>query len=37
MGCKVIMTYDDNVNDIINAKIAFDQNYTIAFLTPQIY
>lgn len=28
--------YDDNVNDIITAQIAFDQNYTIAFLTPQI-
>jgi hypothetical protein len=35
-GMQSYHSYDDNVNDIINAKIAFDQNYTIAFLTPQI-
>jgi hypothetical protein len=35
-GMQSYHTYDDNVNDIIKAKIAFDQNYTIAFLTPQI-
>lgn len=35
-GMQNYHDYDDNVNDIINAKIAFDQNYTIAFLTPQI-
>lgn len=35
-GMQSYHTYDDNVNDIINAKIAFDKNYTIAFLTPQI-
>ncbi|MDD4883335.1 FixH family protein [Sulfuricurvum sp.] len=28
--------YDNNVNDIIEAKIAFDQKYAIAFITPQI-
>jgi len=36
-GMQNYHTYDDNVNDIINAKIAFDQNYTITFLTPQIH
>jgi len=35
-GMQSYHTYDDNANDIINAKIAFDQNYTIAFLTPQL-
>jgi len=35
-GMQSYHSYDDNVNDIINAKIAFDQSYTIAFLTPQI-
>jgi len=28
--------YDANVNDIIAQKIAFDQKYTISFLTPRI-
>jgi hypothetical protein len=28
--------YDHGVNDIIEAKIAFDKKYVIAFLTPQI-
>lgn len=28
--------YDHGVNDIIEAKIAFDKKYAIAFLTPQI-
>ena len=36
-GMQSYHTYDDNVNDIINAKIAFDQNYTISFLTPQLH
>lgn len=36
-GMQSYHTYDDNVNDIINAKIAFDQNYTITFLTPQLF
>ena len=36
-GMQSYHTYDDNVNDIINAKIAFDQHYTIAFLTPQLF
>ncbi len=35
-GMQGYHTYDDNANDIINAKIAFDKKYTIAFLTPQI-
>ena len=35
-GMQSYHTFDDNANDIINAKIAFDRNYTIAFLTPQI-
>lgn len=35
-GMQSYHAYDDNVNNIISAKIAFDQNYTIAFLTPQI-
>lgn len=35
-GMQSYHSYDDNVNDIIKAKIAFDQNYTIEFLTPQI-
>ncbi|MDD2369926.1 MAG: FixH family protein [Sulfuricurvum sp.] len=28
--------YDHGINDIIEAKIAFDKKYNIAFLTPQI-
>ncbi|HZF71375.1 MAG TPA: hypothetical protein VEZ39_11010, partial [Sulfuricurvum sp.] len=28
--------YDHGVNDIIEAKIAFDKKYTISFVTPQI-
>lgn len=35
-GMQSYHNYDDNVNDIINAQIGFDQNYTIAFLTPQV-
>lgn len=35
-GMQNYHSYDANVNDIINAKIAFDQKYTIAFVTPQI-
>lgn len=35
-GMQSYHEYDDNVNDIINAKIEFDKQYTIAFLTPQI-
>ncbi|MBN2869348.1 MAG: FixH family protein [Campylobacterales bacterium] len=35
-GMQNYHTYDMNANDIINAKIAFDQKYAIAFLTPQI-
>lgn len=35
-GMQGYHTYDDNVNEIIKAKIAFDQNYTIGFLTPQL-
>ena len=32
-GMQNYHTYDDNANDIINAKIAFDRYYTVAFLT----
>lgn len=35
-GMQGYHTYDDNANEIINAKIAFDKKYTITFLTPQI-
>ena len=35
-GMQNYHAYDANINDIIEAKIAFDQNYTIAFVTPQI-
>ena len=35
-GMQGYHTYDSNVNDIIKAKIAFDQDYTVAFLTPQL-
>ncbi len=35
-GMQSYHHYDDNVNDIITEKIAFDQNYTISFLTPQL-
>ena len=35
-GMQSYHDYDDNVNDIITAQISFDQNYTIAFLTPQV-
>lgn len=35
-GMQSYHTYDDNANDIINAKIAFDQKYIVAFVTPQI-
>jgi nitrogen fixation protein FixH len=36
-GMQNYHSYDANVNDIINAKIAFDQKYSIAFLTSQIH
>lgn len=35
-GMQSYHEYDDKVNDIITAQIGFDQNYTIAFLTPQV-
>lgn len=35
-GMQNYHTYDRDVNEIIEAKIAFDRKYTIAFLTPQI-
>lgn len=35
-GMQSYHTYDDNANDIINAKIAFDQHYKVSFVTPQI-
>jgi hypothetical protein len=35
-GMQNYHDYDSNVNQIISDKIAFDHNYTIAFLTPQI-
>lgn len=35
-GMQNYHAYDANINDIIEAKIAFDQNYTITFVTPQI-
>lgn len=35
-GMQSYHSYDDNVNDIIKAKIEFDKNYVIAFVTPQI-
>lgn len=35
-GMQNYHQYDTDVNKIIEAKIAFDQNYTIAFSTPQI-
>ena len=35
-GMQNYHEYDSNANDIIEAKIAFDQKYDIAFLTPQI-
>jgi nitrogen fixation protein FixH len=35
-GMQNYHAYDANVNDIIEEKIAFDKNYTIAFVTPQI-
>lgn len=35
-GMQGYHTYDDNANEIINAKIAFDRNYTVSFLTPQV-
>lgn len=35
-GMQSYHEYDDNVNEIIEAKIAFDQNYTISFLTSQM-
>lgn len=35
-GMQNYHEYDNNANDIINAKIEFDKKYTVAFLTPQI-
>lgn len=35
-GMQSYHEYDDNVNEIINAKIEFDKKYTVTFLTPQI-
>lgn len=35
-GMQNYHEYDNNVNDIINAKIEFDKKYSITFLTPQI-
>ncbi|MDP3265929.1 MAG: FixH family protein [Sulfuricurvum sp.] len=35
-GMQSYHEYDNNVNDIINAKIEFDKKYSITFLTPQI-
>jgi hypothetical protein len=35
-GMQGYHDYDANVNEIIKAKIAFDQKYTIALVTPQI-
>jgi nitrogen fixation protein FixH len=35
-GMQNYHSYDANVNDIINAKIAFDQKYSITFVTSQI-
>lgn len=35
-GMQTYHEYDNNVNDIINAKIAFDNKYDIRFLTSQI-
>jgi nitrogen fixation protein FixH len=35
-GMQSYHTFDDNANDIINAKIAFDRLYTVGFLTPQV-
>ena len=35
-GMQNYHQYDSNVNQIIAEKIAFDQNYTIEFITPQI-
>lgn len=35
-GMQNYHEYDRDANDIINAKIAFDQKYLISFLTPQI-
>lgn len=35
-GMQGYHTYDNNANDIINAKIAFDKKYTIAWQTSQI-
>lgn len=35
-GMQGYHTYDNDANDIINAKIAFDKKYSISFLTSQI-
>ncbi|MBD3806996.1 FixH family protein [Sulfuricurvum sp.] len=35
-GMQSYHEYDRDVNDIIEAKIAFDQKYSISFVTPQI-
>ncbi len=35
-GMQGYHTYDNNANDIINAKIAFDKKYSVSYVTPQI-
>ena len=35
-GMQNYHAYDANVNDIIEEKIAFDKNYMIVFMTPQL-
>lgn len=35
-GMQNYHEYDSNVNEIIDAQIAFDKNYVIKFITPQI-
>jgi len=35
-GMQGYHSYDNDANDIINAKIAFDKKYSVAFVTPQI-
>lgn len=35
-GMQSYHEYDKNANEIINAKIAFDQKYTVSFLSAQI-
>jgi YtkA-like len=35
-GMQQYHQYDDNVNNILAAKILFDKKYTVTFMTPQI-